>query len=86
MRSFSAGGPIEGTVEGEVQDGGLQAQGLFAQTKHKVDVLVHRGRLDHAVAALVLGNGLRITVAALAPRNWPMSEAARLRKASRSRS
>ena len=57
------GGPIEGAVEGEVQDGGLQAQGLFAQAKHEVDVLVHRGHLDHAVAALVQGNGLRITVA-----------------------
>lgn len=57
------GGPIEGAVEGEVQDGGLQAQGLFAQAKHEVDVLVHRGRLDHAVTALVQGNGLRITVA-----------------------
>lgn len=47
--------------------GGLQAQGLFAQAKHEVDVLVHRGRLDHAVAALVQGNGLRITVAGVGP-------------------
>ena len=63
VRSFSAGDPSRVPSKERCSMGGLQAQGLFAQAKHEVDVLVHRGRLDHAVAALVQGNGLRITVA-----------------------